>query len=98
MKNLEKEAELLLKEYIDFDDLNGDELVEILPMTMHDYAVSFARAKVIQGQIDVLTELKYPDQELSKMKGEVLSVAVIFNIRIDETLNKLKQQLKELEQ
>ena len=44
MKNIT--AEDILREYIDFDDINGNDTVELLPLTITDIMVEFAAIHV----------------------------------------------------
>ena len=39
-------AEEILREYIDFDDINGNDTVELLPLTIADIMIEFATIHV----------------------------------------------------
>jgi hypothetical protein len=59
MCNLEQKAIELLKTYVDFEDVNGSETVEILPLTIIDYVLElFEKIKEDENYKKVLLKME----------------------------------------
>ena len=81
MKNII--AEDILREYIDFDDINGNDTVELLPLTITDIMVEFAAIHVEQAlkeaseKADLTDNGRFPYVD----KGSILNSYSLDNIK-----------------
>jgi hypothetical protein len=65
-------AEEILREYIDFDDINGNDTVELLPLTIADIMIEFATIHVeaaLNGASDKLYDTYHTVCEDGTVKG-----------------------------
>lgn len=81
MKNIT--AEDILREYIDFDDINGNDTVELLPLTIADIMIQFAAIHVeaalyiASERADLTDNGRFPYVD----KGSILTSYPLSNIK-----------------
>ena len=84
MKNIT--AEDILREYIDFDDINGNDTVELLPLTITDIMVEFAAIHV-EAALKSASEnaemkwVKYTEHDYEIDKDSILNSYPLSNIK-----------------
>ena len=83
MKNIT--AEDILREYIDFDDINGNDTVELLPLTIADIMIEFAaihvEAALKEASKKAHIQMDEHDLSCSVNKNSILTSYPLSNIK-----------------
>ena len=78
-------AEEILREYIDFDDINGNDTVELLPLTIADIMIQFAaihvEAALKKASEKAHIQMDEHDLSCSVNKNSILRSYSLYNIK-----------------
>ena len=78
-------AEDILREYIDFDDINGNDTVELLPLTIADIMIQFAaihvEAALKKASEKAHIQMDEHDLSCSVNKNSILRSYSLYNIK-----------------